>query len=84
MNSIEAKDTTEQSRVTAITSGTKRFLHTMNANDFVWDYCSLALTNATTETYTFKTGGSGGTTVKTIVVVYTDDTKETLSTVTKT
>jgi hypothetical protein len=83
VNNIEAKDVTEHSRVTGITSGTKRFLHTMDANDFVWDYCSLALTNSTTETYTFKTGGSGGTTVKTIVV-YTDDTKETLSTVTKT
>lgn len=47
-----------------------------------WDYMSLT-SGATTDTYVFKTGGSGGTTVQTIVITYTDATKATISTVTK-
>lgn len=51
----------------------------------VYDYVSMALSGGdTTETYTFKTGGSSGTTVATVVIVYTDDTREVLSSVTKT
>jgi hypothetical protein len=34
-----------------------------------------------TETYVYKTGGSGGTTVKTVTVTYTDTTKAVLSTI---
>ena len=49
-----------------------------------YDYISVSYDSATQETYTFKTGGSGGTTVATIVVVYTDSTKASISTVTKT
>lgn len=49
-----------------------------------YDYVSMALSAAdTTETYTFKTGGSSGTTVATVTVVYTDSTREVLSSVTK-
>lgn len=47
-----------------------------------WDYLSLTQA-ATTDTYTFKTGGAGGTTVLTIVITYTDSTKQTISTVVK-
>ncbi len=46
-----------------------------------YDYIDIQQTNSTTETYVFKTGGSGGTTVQTIVVVYTDSTKENLDSV---
>lgn len=49
-----------------------------------YDYVSRVLTNSTTETYTFKIGGSSGTTVNTVVIVYTDSTLETISSVTKT
>lgn len=49
-----------------------------------YDYMSLALTDSVTETYTFKSGGSGGTTTNTIVIVYTDSGKGTISSVTKT
>ena len=49
-----------------------------------YDYISVSYDSATQETYTFKSGGSGGSTVATIVVVYTDSTKDSLSTVTKT
>jgi hypothetical protein len=49
-----------------------------------FDYVAMVISPATTETYTFKTGGSGGTTVATIVIVYTDSTRADISTVTKT
>lgn len=49
-----------------------------------FDYVSRTLTNSTTETYTFKSGGSSGTTTNTVVIVYTDSTLSTISTVTKT
>lgn len=49
-----------------------------------YDYVSLALTDADTETYTFKTGGAAGTTVATVVINYTDSTKGTITNVTKT
>lgn len=49
-----------------------------------YDFVSLTISPDTTETYTFKTGGSGGTTVSTVVIVYTDATRSTISTVTKT
>lgn len=44
-----------------------------------WDYFSVAYPSATQEVYTFKTGGSGGTTVATVTLNYTDSTKEFLS-----
>ena len=49
-----------------------------------YDYVSVAYPTSTTETYTFKTGGSGGTTVATIAIVYTTSTKDYISSVTKT
>jgi hypothetical protein len=49
----------------------------------VHDYIGAGYPNGTTETYTYKTGGSGGTTVGTITVVYTDATKANISSVTK-
>lgn len=48
-----------------------------------YDYVSYA-SASTTDTYVFKTGGSGGTTQATIVVTWTDSTKTVLSNVTKT
>lgn len=49
-----------------------------------YDYVSVDYSISTQETYTFKSGGSGGTLVATLVVVYTDATKANISTVTKT
>lgn len=48
-----------------------------------YDYFSVATPNDTTEVYTFKTGGSSGTTVATLTIVYTDSGKETISSLTK-
>ena len=50
----------------------------------LYDYIGVAYPIDTTEVYTFKQGGSGGTTVATITIVYTDNTKAKLLTVTKT
>lgn len=49
-----------------------------------YDYFARVLTNSTTETYTYKSGGSGGTTTNTLVIVYTDSTLATISSITKT
>ncbi len=46
---------------------------------FPYDYGSLALSNGdTTETYTFKVGGSGGTNTGTVVINYTDSSRNVL------
>ena len=46
--------------------------------NFAWDYVAVTYPSGTQEVYTFKTGGSGGTTVGTITVNYTDSTKASL------
>ena len=46
-----------------------------------YDYLDVQQTSATIETYVFKLGGSGGTTVLTIVVTYTSSDKTDLDTV---
>lgn len=45
------------------------------------DYIAVTYPTTSSEVYTFKTGGSGGTTVATVTVTYTDDTKENLTSV---
>lgn len=45
-----------------------------------YDYLALVQA-ALTDTYTFKTGGAGGTLVATLTITYTDATKATISTV---
>lgn len=44
-----------------------------------YDYIDIQQTSATVETFVFKTGGSGGTTVRTITINYTDSTKENIN-----
>jgi len=48
-----------------------------------FDYVSVAY-DTTTDTYTFKSGGSSGDTVATVTVTYTDSTKVDISSVAKT
>jgi len=48
-----------------------------------YDYVSIAY-NSTSDVYTLKSGGSGGTTVATITLTYTDSGKGTLSSVERT
>lgn len=51
---------------------------------FAFDYISANYSGATTDVYTYKTGGSGGTTVATVTVTWTNSTKTVLSTVART
>lgn len=52
--------------------------------NFKFDYLSVNYASGTQEVYTFKTGGSGGTTVGTLTINYTDSTKANLSNATLT
>ena len=54
----------------------------LSLNQF--DYVARAYDSNVTETWTFYSGGSGGTLVNTIVIVYTDSTLATILNVTKT
>lgn len=62
-------------------------LKTKSLNSLVptgYDFISRTLTTSTRETYLFKSGGSGGTTVGTIVINYTDNTLAAIVDVTRT
>ena len=48
----------------------------------IYDYVAITYPDTVTEVYTFKIGGSGGTTVEVITNVYTDATKASLLSVT--
>lgn len=64
------------------TEGTSQSIAGFNIPKY--DYIAATYPDAVTEVYTFKTGGSGGATVGTLTVVYTDATKAVLSSVAKT
>lgn len=49
-----------------------------------YDYIAATYPTTSTEVYTYKTGGSGGTTIATVTVVYSDSTKTILSSVART
>ena len=49
-----------------------------------YDYVGVTYPTGTSEVYVFKTGGSGGTTVATVTLVYSDTTKASLTSATKT
>lgn len=51
---------------------------------FAFDYVAYTNTSPTIDTYVYKTGGSGGATVATITITYTDSTKTQVSTVART
>ena len=48
-----------------------------------YDYIGVTYPDTTSEVYVFKTGGSSGTLVATVTVVYTDSTKANLTSVTR-
>lgn len=49
----------------------------------IYDFVSATYPDAVTEIYSFKSGGSGGTLTATVTVIYTDSTKDLISTVEK-
>jgi hypothetical protein len=66
------------------TSGTVNTKETTGLVPFVFDYIAANYGGATADVYTYKTGGSGGTTVATITVNWTDATKTVLVDVVRT
>lgn len=77
---IWADPATHRLLVNSVVSGTVTLAGMQIPN---YDYVSNTSTS-TSDTYKFYTGGSGGSLVATVALVYTDSTKGTLSTVTKT
>lgn len=49
-----------------------------------YDYMSYTNTSSTVDTYTYKSGGAGGTVVATVTITYTDSSKSQVSTVART
>jgi hypothetical protein len=66
------------------TSGTVNTKETTGLVPFVFDYIAADYSGGTADVYTYKTGGSGGTTVATITVNWTDATKAVLVSVVRT
>jgi len=64
-------------------SGTVSTKETTGLNPSVYDFISF-VASTTFDTYTYKSGGSGGVTVATITISYTDSSKSTISTVQRT
>jgi hypothetical protein len=76
-------DLAEHGRVGGVSTG-QPFKFTADVGGLsvpLHDYIATTYPTDSSEVYTFKTGGSGGTTVATITITYTDDTKENLLTV---
>jgi hypothetical protein len=58
-----------------------RTLNTLVVDNY--DYIGVTYPTTTSEVYTYKTGGAGGTTIAIVTVVYTDECKDELTSVTK-
>lgn len=76
-------DAIRKSTVATSTAGEYQIRTLLNSSlvNVAYDYVSVNYTSATQEIYTFKTGGSGGTTVATVTINYTDSTKANISNV---
>lgn len=62
------------------------FVKTTSNNTLVtekYDYVGIAYPTATSETYTYKLGGSSGTLVATVTITYVDSTKAQVSSIAK-
>jgi len=70
----DASTSSNQDTQTTLLQGIAGFLPS------AYDYFTYT-SGSTTDTYVFKTGGSGGATVKTITITFVDTTKKVLSTV---
>lgn len=78
---VAAKDTAGNVQPLQTDTARRLLVRMMNAAvPEEWDYVALTQ-DTTTDTWTFKTGGSGGTTVKTVLVTYTDSSKATIDNV---
>lgn len=71
---VKTIDDGSGNQVQTVTSGLEILPH---------DYIAVTYPTSTTESYVYKTGGSGGTTIATVTVTYTDSTKANISSVEK-
>ena len=86
IGAVEIKNSTDDTRATVGANGL--YVDVRNTIgqliDVDYDYVGVTWTVGTfTEVFVFKTGGSGGATVATVTVIYTDATKVQLVSVTK-
>jgi hypothetical protein len=80
---LKVDPVTDRLKVNATISGTVTPINALVPFEF--DYIGASYPTTSSEVYTYKTGGSGGTTVATITVVYSDAvTKQIITSVTKT
>jgi len=79
LDTLNAKDFATQTTLNALKTSVEARL----SGSFVpaaYDYMTYT-SGATSDTYVFKLGGAGGTTVKTLVINYVDSTKAVITTV---
>lgn len=79
---LESIDTASRLKPTSISAKVTNFPTQNLISGVDYDYLDVQQTDADTETFVFKTGGSGGTTVRTIVVNYTSSAKTDIDNVT--
>lgn len=86
IGAVEIKNSTDDTRATVTSKGLSVFDAVTNSLvPEVYDYVAITYPTTSSEVYTFKTGGSGGTTISTITLTYSDAvTKEILTSVAKT
>ena len=86
LTSAEQLETTGGGSIGTVDQGTAGSDPWLFATGFgigIYDYIAVT-TNSDNDVYAFKTGGSGGTTIATLTVTYTDSTKATLLNIAKT
>lgn len=87
IGAVEIKNATDDTRATVMSDGSQNALAVLDnvSNSLVpqtYDYITLNQTS-TEDIWTFKRGGSGGTTVSTITITYTSEAKTVISSVAK-
>ena len=80
---IESTETANQAaRAIVNPDGTNVFAGLLSG--VTWDFLQVTYPTTTTETFTFKDGGSGGTTEAVVTITYTDTSKDDIDTVERT
>jgi hypothetical protein len=85
IGAVEIKNATDDTRAIVTTTNQLKVFDDVSNSliPSVFDYIGVTYPTTTSEVYVYKTGGSGGTTVSTITLVYTDTTKGFISSLTK-
>jgi len=87
IGAVEIKNGASDQRATVDTTGALKVFDAVTNSlvPAVYDYVGVTYPTTSSEVYTYKTGGSGGTTVSTLTLAFSDAvTKSILTSVTKT